>query len=153
MSMTAEQKLYYLAKLNTQLALDLTNQAGVFQYFDTQLAKGYIQPQIGSVLRVQRISSIWMNNMGGTTAFTRIRFQFDVLDYDVQNGRSTTKDIIAWLNTVDLCSLNQFQVPTPQPGPQAPCFILNQRQTIKSQLEPLVYVQSLDARITNREDQ
>jgi hypothetical protein len=151
--MTAEAKLYYLAKLNTQLVSDLTNTAGVFQYFDTQLAKGYIQPPLGSVLRVQRISTQWDSNMGGTTPLTRIRFQFDVLDYDVQNGRSTVKDIIAWLNTVDLCSTNQFQVPTPTPGPQSPCFILNQRQTIKSQLEPLVYVQSLDARIANREDQ
>jgi hypothetical protein len=148
--LSAETKLRMLALLNAPLVADLSVPAGpnAFRWYDTQLAQGSVE--VGTSVRVQRASTIRTYTMRGLVNVSLIRFQIDVVDFDPEVTRAVTKDLIAFMATVDLVSNAQFLSPAGTP-PQFPCFLLNERHTMYPKLPNPAHVETTDWRIANNE--
>lgn len=153
--MTAEVKLRSMA------ADDATLQSyfglAPFRWYDKQIAQGAIKN--GLCVRVRRISTVRQyfhgdqnHGIGGLNRLSQPRFQIDVLHAtDPEACRVAADAIVQWLQTVDFASGDQWASPSTTP-PAYPNFLLNQRGDMDYQLQPPVYVETLDVRIYNLED-
>lgn len=148
--MTPEVKLRSLAAADATLAGYLTGSNNTFRWFDRQVAQNYFQS--GPCVRVIRVSTVRMYMQTGVTNVSACRFQIDVLSVDPEQARAIAAAIIDFLGTVDLAGDYQFGSPVTTP-PQFPNFILNQRAGMDYQLQPPAYVETLDARIFNLEEE
>lgn len=156
---SAELKLRNLAALNAQLIADLTwpNTAGneTFMWMDTQLVQGDIGKRSDGkcVVYAHRVSEARQAaNMGQpNTPLTAIRMQLDIASYNAEQARSVANDIVAFMNSISLCSDGYYQSPVTGPN-QNPNFLLNSRQGLLPQLNPPPFVITQDWRIWNRED-
>jgi hypothetical protein len=138
--MTAEVNLRTQAMANTALAaLFGSGSPLIFRWFDTQLPQGYIQS--GTCVRVLRVSTNRTYSFAGIQNMSWIRFQIDVLDADPEQARAGASAIIGFLGAVSLGN-----IPT-----QYANFLLNQRGGMDFQLQPPVFVQTLDVRLWNLE--
>ena len=147
--MTAEVKLYTLAKANATLQADLGTGNG-FRWFDRQIKQGAFGAG-KTCVRVRRISTQSGYNQGGQMNLEAIRFQIDVLDTIAETARQVAIDITNFMAGVDLASNNQFGSPVLGIN-QAPCFQMSQRSGMDAELEPEAYIESMDWRVYNRTD-
>ena len=149
--MTAELKLRTLAASDATLQSYLLGTNGTFRWFDRQLPPKYITE--GACVRVLRVStgprSYFQDRI---SQLSNPMFQIDVLDYDAEEARAVVAAITTWLTTVDLASGDQFGSPPVTP-PQAPSFVENQRAGMDYQIQPPAYVETIQVRIFNMEDQ
>jgi hypothetical protein len=156
---SAELKLRNLAAANATLQADLTfpNTKGVplFMWFDTQLVQGDIGVRSDGrcAIYLHRVSEARQaRNMGQpNTPLTAIRFQLDVISFNAEQARSVANDMVAFMNSISLCSDGYYQSPVTGPS-QNPNFLLNTRQGILPQLQPSPMVITQDWRVWNRED-
>lgn len=113
----------------------------LLRWYNTQLPPGNV-PKAGTCLRAQRISTSPLYGMQGLFQTNWVRMQFDILDLSSITALTASDAIINWLGTVSFGNLpDQFAN-----------FLLNQRGGLQPQLQPPVYVQTLDFRIFNLED-
>lgn len=156
---SCELKLRNLAAANATLQSDLTwpNTAGnpLFMWMDTQLVQGDIGKRSDGkcVVYVHRVSEARQAaNMGQpNTPLTAIRIQIDIASYDAEQARSVANDMVAFMNSISLCSDGYYQSPVTGPS-QNPNFLLNTRQGIMPQLNPPPFTITQDWRVWNRED-
>jgi hypothetical protein len=156
---SAELKLRNLAQANAALIADLTwpNTAGnpLFMWMDTQLVQGDIGKRSDGkcVVYAHRISEARQAaNMGQpNTPLTAIRMQVDIASYDAEQARSVANDMVAFMNSISLCSDGYYKSPATGPS-QNPNFLLNTRQGLMPQLSPPPFVVTQDWRIWSRED-
>ncbi len=136
------------ANLRTQAAANATLKSllgatpftlNSFRWFDTQLPQGMIGS--GTCVRVLRISTVRDYNFQGIQNVSWVRMQIDVLDPNPETGRSVASAIIGFLGTASFGN-----IPT-----QFANFVLNQRGGMDPQLQPPVFVQTIDVRIFNLE--
>lgn len=152
-----EVKLRTLALLNARLQNDLGGATSdTFRWYNGQLKQNEIPKLVvpGTCVRLSRVSTLRELNQTGIMNLSWPRFQIEVLDLDSETARSVANDVIVFLETVDLCSNNEFGSPV-LAARQNPCKLLNQIQTMitnpQSPAGP-VWGQLLDIRIPNRED-
>lgn len=145
--MTAEAKLRALASASA--ALQAYFGTALFRWFDRQLPQGYIKS--GPCVRLMRVSTVRTYAQTGLQNLSQPRVQIDVMDYDPENCRAAAKAVIDWLGTVDFSTDAEFSSPPTTPG-NHPNFILNQRAGMDFQLQPPVYVESIDVRLYNLEN-
>ena len=136
------------AKLRTLAAADAVLQ-GIFgtapcRWFDTQLPPGQGYPS-AVVWRVSTQIDYLMNS--GFSRYTQPRIQIDIRHTDPEQARAAAAAVILFLETLNL-AVTGGQVN----GPQAPCFVLNQRTALDYALQPPVNVQTLDVRLFNLEE-
>jgi hypothetical protein len=157
---SAELKLRNLAAQNTQLIADLTwpNTAGnpTFQWFDRQVVQGDLgKPSDGrACVTVRRVGSVRpANNQGGVGNLSQPRLQIDIYSYNAEQSRRIAQDMVAFMNSISLCSAGNYTSPATAPT-QAPNFLVNERAGILPQIGPLpVYVETQDWRVMNFENQ
>lgn len=153
---SAELKLRTLASQDPTLQTDLGTDPRTFRWYDRQLLQNEIGKLLanGACVRVRRVSTIRLYNQGGNMNLCAPRLQIDVMDFQAEKARVVANDIVNFMNTVDLCSLDQFDSPVTQPN-QNPCFLLSQTADMivnpQSPAGP-VYVERMDWRVWNRED-
>ncbi len=130
---------------------------GTFRWFDRQLTPGYLL--IGQTcVRVRRISTIRMYSHETQTAsslcsLSNPRFQIDVLDFEAERARAAATAIIDWLTTVaDFSSDAQFGSPPTTPF-RRPNTILNQRGDMEFTTQPPAYIETLDVRVFDLEEE
>lgn len=145
--MTAEGKLRTLAAANPTLKSLLgTGAVGdPFRFYDTQHVQGSALPAV----TFRRVSTVVPYQIVGRRSITWIRFQIDVRDSDPEHGRTVMSAVIALLDAIDLNFVGGQTVP---PGKAPACFVLNQRDGMDFQLNPPVWVQTLDVRVLNLEE-
>lgn len=152
--MTAEAKLKTLAQQDAVLQSYFFTD-GQIRWFSPQLQPGYLA--IGkSCVRLLRVSTIRLYSHETSTrrsqnCIEQIRFQLDVLDYDLERACQAAKAIADWLATVDLSSNAQFGSPLTSPT-RHPNQVLNERQGMEYKVQPPAHVRMLDLRITNLEE-
>ncbi len=139
---TAEVKLRTLAAANTTLQGYLGT--APFRWWDTQHNQGSTLPGV-TVRRVSTAIDYRMTPPGNN--INTPRFQIDIRDPDIEEGRAIGKAIIAFLNTLDLAVAGGTIT-----GKQAPSFVLNIRQGMDYNLTPPVPTLSLDVRLYNLEE-
>lgn len=153
-------KLRVLAQQNSTLQADLgatqPPPAVPFRWFDRQLQPGIVAKQVagGTCVAAIRVSTIRNANMGGIMNLEAAKVQLTVYDLDSAIAASVANDVVEFMGTVDLCSLNQFGSPV-TPISQNPNFLLDQRQrSVPNPQSPSgpVYTEELDFRIYNRTD-
>ena len=110
-----------------------------FRWYDTQLPQGQISN--GTCVRVLRVSTGRQYSTDGLQNFSWPRFQIDVLDPNPEMSRSVANAIITFMGSAPFGPLNQ-----------SANYLLNQRGGMDYQLQPPVFVQSLDYRIFFLED-
>jgi len=147
--MTAEVKLRTLAMQDETLQSYFVGTNGTVRWFDRQLQPGYINQ--GTCVRVIRVSTLFTHthetaNYRSLNAQQQPRFQIDVLDTDAERARSAAAAIIDWLARIDLSSDAQFASPVTSPT-RHPITLLNQRAGMEPQTQPPTYVESLDIRL------
>jgi hypothetical protein len=135
---TAEVKLRTAAAANVPLQGYLGT--APFRWFDTQLPQN--QMPSGTCVRVQRVSTVRPYSFAGIQNVSWPRFQIDVLDPDPELGRTVAKAIIQFFKTAAFGNISG----------QAANFVLNQREGMDFQLQPPVFVHSIDVRIFNLEE-
>ena len=142
---TAEVKLRTLAAANAPLiALLGTGAAGdPFRWWDTQHVQGSALPAV----TVRRVSTAIDYRMTGRNLIDQPRFQIDVRAADPENARAVAKAILLFLDALNLAVTGGTVT-----GKQAPCFVLNQRDSMDFNLTPPVWVQTLDVRLYNIEE-
>lgn len=140
---TAEVKLRTLAAANAGLQAFLGSPPNVFRWWDTQHVQGSTLPGVTA----RRISTATDYRMTGRNPFDQPRFQLDVRAADPEVARSVAKAVLAFLDTLNLAVTGGTVT-----GKQAPCFVLNQRAGMDFQLNPPVFVQSIDVRMWNLEE-
>jgi hypothetical protein len=158
---TAETKLRTLAMADGTLQADLGAPPAPFRWYDTTIPQGAIQQ--GTCVRVLRVSTLWLyahslppggspvvTPPGGLLNLSQPRFQIDVMDLNPETARAVAADIIAFMSTADLASLDQFGSPATEP-PQFPNFLLNQRHGADYQEQPPISIEILDYRMFNLE--
>lgn len=143
--MTAEVKLRTLAAADASLQAIFGTSP--FRWWDSQLVQGSAFPSCV----VRRISTVRMYQLEGLNQMSQPRFQFDIRHPDPETARAAAKAVIAWLSTIDLASNAQFGSPQTTP-PQFPCYLLNERTGMDYQLQPPIFVESLDVRVFNLEN-
>jgi len=110
-----------------------------FRWFDTQIEQSAIK--LGACVRAFRVSTIRTYSFQGIQNISQPRFQFDVLSPDPELARTIAAYMIQWLGTVSFGNIST----------QFANFVLNQRSGMDYQLQPPVFVQTLDVRIWNLE--
>lgn len=154
--MTAEVKIRTLAQQSSELMAIFGEPSGLFRWFDTRLEPNYLR--IGKTCaRVRRVSTLRqyaheMSTAQGVSRQSQPRFQIDVLDYDAERARTAAAAIRNWLATVDFSSNAQFASPITSPT-RHPNFVLNQRADMFPDVDPPAYVQTLDVRIFDLEEE
>jgi hypothetical protein len=154
--MTAEVKIRTLAIASATLQTYFGEASGIFRWFDRQLPPGYI-PR-GTCARLRRVSTAFdyaheTSTRRAVSRLNRPLFQIDVLDTDPERARSAAAAITDWLAEVDFSSGAQFASPptTPKRHPNA---VVNQRPGMEPSVSPIpVYVETLDVRIFNLEEE
>lgn len=152
--MTAEVKMRTLAQQDdVLLSFFRSDSNGTFRWFDRQLQPGYITQ--GTCVRVRRVGTVRQyahetRTRRSVSDMAQPRFQLDVMDYDPERARSAAAAISDWLATVDFSSDAQFASPRTSPT-RHPNFVLNQRAGMEPELQPPVYVETLDIRIFDQE--
>lgn len=155
---SAELKLRNLAAQNAQLITDLTwpNTAGaqIFQWFDRQVVQGDLgKPSDGrACVTVQRVSSVRpADNQGGVGNLSQPRFQINIVSYNAEQCRQIAQDMVAFMNSISLCSRGYFASPVTGPT-QNPNKLVNERAGMLPQLQPPAYVETQDWRVMNFEN-
>ena len=155
--MSPELKIRTLALADDTMLSDFGEDPTTFRWYDRQLVQNEIGKLLkaGACARVRRISTIRETNQSGIMNISRPRIQIDVLDREAETARVIANDVILFMMKIDLCSLGQFQ--SPYVGPrQNPVILLNQlARMITGPQSPggPVYIETLDFRVANREDQ
>lgn len=153
--MDAESKLRYLAQQDATLQAYFFT-AGQIRWFDLQLQPNYLAPG-RACARITRVSTLpyyskETSERASIGALAWIRFQIDVLDYDSVRARAAAAAIVTWLTTVvDLSSTSLFDSPVTSPK-RHPNFVLNQRAGLEPKTLNPVYLQMLDVRVLNLEE-
>ncbi len=146
--MTAEMKLYTLAKANAALVADLGSSP--FRWFDVPMPQNQWGPG-KTCLRFRRVSTVPNYNQGGLMNLEQILYQFEILAQFLETARAVATDFTDFMGTVDLCSGQQFGSPVTQPN-QYPCFLRNRRETADFNLQPVAQIVAMDWRVYNRTD-
>jgi hypothetical protein len=150
----AEVKLWTLAQLDATLRTFFGT--GPFRWCDIQLTQNYLPKQRGqsapgggsSSVVVRRVSSIPQYMQSGLGTIERIRFQCDVLDLDPNVATNAALALIAWFQTVNLVTGQQFGSPVTTPN-QFPSFYVNLRRGLWPQAGAVVYADSVDVMLYN----
>ena len=147
--MTPEVKLRTLAAANVTLQGYFGT--APFRVFEAQVPQDEFEN--GTCARYFRVSTVreYSHGKPGLDDISLPRFQLDILDYDPEVARAAMKAVIDFLGTCDFAADYQFGCPVTTP-PQAPVYVLNQRSGMEPQLEPPVFVQTLDFRFYNLEN-
>lgn len=136
--MTAEVKLI------TQAAADATLQGYLgtspFRFFEVQLPPGQIKS--GTCVRYRRISTVPLYSFAEKMNVDWPRFQIDVLDPDPELTRTVASAILAFLALAWFGNIAN----------QAANFVLNQRSGMDYELQPPVFVHTIDVRLFNLEE-
>lgn len=154
------EKIRVLAAQNAALVADLGSTqpppAVSFRWFDRELAPNIVADQMagGTCVTAIRVSTLRGANMGGIMNLENVRVQIKVYDLDSNVAASVANDVVVFMGTINLCSLNQFQSPVLAIS-QNPNFLLNQGQGMvanpRSKSGP-IYTERLDFRCWNRVD-
>jgi len=152
--MTPEVKLYNLASVDPVLQAILGappyTDTNPFRWFDDPIPQRIWGPG-KTCLRFQRVSTLSTYNQSGLMNLEWPRYQFDILAKFKQDAREAANAFTEFMGTVDLCSSDQFGSPVLSP-PQAPCFLLNRRESTDYKLQPYAAVVTMDWRVGNRTD-
>ena len=143
--MDAETKLRMLASGDANLQAIFGTPVFRWSMFG-QLQQGYIQK--GTCARVRRISTQPFYAQDGQLSMEKIRFQFDIMDYDSAKTFTAAAAVGHWFRGVDLMSDAQFSSPTTTPR-QFPNFRMNQRSGIEAGPEQQIYLQIVDWMVFN----
>lgn len=146
--MTAELKMYTLAKANPTMQADLGTSP--FRWFDVPMPQAQWTPA-NTCLRFRRVSTQPAYNQGGLMNLEAILYQFEILAQFLETARAVANDFQVFMDSVDLCSNQQFGSPVTQPN-QHPCFLRNRRESADFQLQPVAQIVALDYRVYNRTD-
>jgi hypothetical protein len=156
---SAQVKLRMLAQLNAALIADLgggTPPAPAFRWFNRQLWPGEVANKVagGTCLTCTQSGNIRQGNQSGIGNLEWLRLTLTVYDLDSEKARSVTNDVINFMETVDLCSLEEFASPPTSPS-QNPVTYLGQKDgMIPNPQSPSgpVYALHTDFRVGNRAD-
>ena len=151
--MTLEAKIVMLAQSDP--TLQSLFGTSPMRLFDRQLPQTYYA--LGLCCSFRRISEVRTYTQFGLMNLSQPRIQFDVwasphyVNGAAEAARNAMNALVTWLGTVSFAENNDFDSPPTVP-PHSPNYILNQRAAMDFQLEPPVYVETLDARIFNLEN-
>src|SRR5262252_4164805 len=126
--MDIEDKIRTLAQTNAGLVALLG--AGPFRMFNRQLQQGYIQT--GTCVRFRVVSNPEAYNQQGRQNISQALVQFDVMDLDPVRCRQGRNAIIAWLDSLNLATSQQFDSSATTLR-QFPTFIVNERAGMDAQ--------------------
>lgn len=154
--MELEDKMRFLAQQDATLASFFFTDNQI-RWFDLQLQPNYLAAN-RTCARVRRISTLPLyskETLNNASILNQvwIRLQIDVLDYSASRAKAAARAIVNWLTqTADFSSTNQFDSPPTSPK-RHPNFLLNQMPGMEPKTQPPVFVQMLDVRILNLEEE
>jgi YVTN family beta-propeller protein len=155
---SAQVKLRTLAQMNAALVADLSGAPpqSPFRWMNRQLQPGEVANKVsaGTCVTCTQAGNIRQGNQSGIGNLEWLRLTVTVYDLDSETARSVSNDVINFMETVDLCSNDQFASP-PTSASQNPVTYLGQRDgMIPNPQSPSgpVYAVHTDFRVANRAD-
>jgi hypothetical protein len=154
---TTETKIRTLALADAALQEFFGNEEnGTFRMFDRELQPNYLK--VGQTCATfRRISTVrtYFHSTDTQRSQNRLampRFQFDVLDYSAERARSAAAALIDWFARVDFASNSMFDSPPTSPR-QHPNQVLNHLSRSITKTQPTIWVEMLDVRIIDLEEE